>query len=480
MKNYFLVALLAFLITGAEAATPTDIRNSVVRIMSASQFPNYGLPWEPGQFSGGSGSGFVISGNRILTNAHVVSNSRFITVSRQNDPRPWPARVLFIAHDCDLALLEVEDSSFFKKSFPLEIGGVPEIESTVSVYGYPIGGDRLSVTRGIVSRIDFQLYSHSAADQHLTIQIDAAINPGNSGGPVLQDGKVVGVAFQGYSGDVAQNVGYMIPTPVINHFLEDISTGSYNNYVDIALTYFPLLNDATRQGLGLKDEDGGVLVGTVYGDGSADGHIESGDVLLAIDGVKIARDGTVDFENDNIELAEIIERKFKGDNVTIDLLRNGEKKQVHFPLKSFPHHIYANRYDEKPRYLIFAGLVFQPVNRNFVQSYHVDNFLLKYLYARYLNDDYYRDHPDLITLSQILADPVNSYAESFIFKVVESVNDTPIKTMQDLADAFEKAEEFYVIRFLGEKRPLVIEAKAARAAHTRILENYSIKPAENL
>ena len=83
----------------------------------------------------------------------------------------------------------------------------------------------MSVTTGIVSRIDFQLYTHSSVDQHLAIQISAQINPGNSGGPVMQDGKVVGVAFQGYSGDVAQGVAYMIPTPVMNRVLEDISNG---------------------------------------------------------------------------------------------------------------------------------------------------------------------------------------------------------------------------------------------------------------
>jgi S1-C subfamily serine protease len=54
----------------------------------------------------------------------------------------------------------------------------------------------MSVTQGIVSRVDFRTYSHSVVDQHLSIQIDAAINPGNSGGPVMQGHKVVGVAFR--------------------------------------------------------------------------------------------------------------------------------------------------------------------------------------------------------------------------------------------------------------------------------------------
>ncbi len=152
---------------------------------------------------------------------------------------------------------------------PLTFGGIPELESTVSAYGYPIGGQRMSVTTGIVSRIDFQLYTHSSIDQHLAIQISAQINPGNSGGPVMQDGKVVGVAFQGYSGDVAQGVAYMIPTPVINRFLKDVEDGRYDRYVDLGITYSKLQNPAQRRFLGLQDDDRGVLVNSVIANASS-------------------------------------------------------------------------------------------------------------------------------------------------------------------------------------------------------------------
>ena len=139
-------------------------------------------------------------------------------------------------------MLELEDFTPFSDVPYLEIGDLSKLDTAVTVVGYPIGGERISVTRGIVSRIDFQPYSHSGVDHHLTIQIDAAINPGNSGGPVLQDGKVAGVAFQGYSGAVAQNVGYMIPTPVIERFRKDVEDGSYDKYVDLNVADFALVN----------------------------------------------------------------------------------------------------------------------------------------------------------------------------------------------------------------------------------------------
>src|SRR6476661_10334290 len=239
------------------------VQKSLVRITATAVEPDYRAPWNAGGLQRGVGAGFVISDNRILTNAHVVANSRYITVERDGDPNKYPAQVQFIANDCDLALITVPAKDFFKNMVPLKLGGIPALESTVSAYGYPIGGERMSVTTGIVSRVDFQLYTHSSVDQHLAIQISAQINPGNSGGPVMQDAKVVGVAFQGYSGDIAQGVAYMIPTPVIRRFLKDTEDGRYDRYVDLGITYTKLQNPAQRHYLGLKDDDRGVLVGTV-------------------------------------------------------------------------------------------------------------------------------------------------------------------------------------------------------------------------
>ena len=232
------------------AAANADIYKSVVRIECATQSADYRTPWNSGRFGGGTGSGFMIGPNQFMTNAHVVSNANRVLITRRGSARKHPARVVHIAHDCDLALLEVEDEAPFEGLKYLEFGGVPALESQVRAIGYPVGGDRISVTRGVVSRIDFRPYAHSRVDSHLVVQIDAAINPGNSGGPVLQDGKVVGVAFQGLR--QADNTGYMIPTPVINRFLKDIGDGNYDKYVDLGITEFPLYNPAMRRALGLS------------------------------------------------------------------------------------------------------------------------------------------------------------------------------------------------------------------------------------
>src|SRR5216110_3064009 len=144
----------------------------------------------------------------------------------------------------------------------------------------------------------------------------------------MQDGKVVGVAFQGYSGDVAQGVAYMIPTPVIKRFLEDIGNGHYDEYPDLAITYAKLQNPAQRRFLGLKDDDRGVIVNSVIEAGPSAKAIQSGDVLVAIDDHPIASDANVELEGTRVEMPEVVERKFKGDTVKFDLLRDKKPMTV--------------------------------------------------------------------------------------------------------------------------------------------------------
>jgi len=460
----------------ATAAEPSPIRKSLARIGNTSQDPNYRQPWLPGVTMSSSGTGWVVTKDRILTNAHVVSNARFLTLEKENDPKKYIATVEHIAHDCDLAILKVQDPSFFNGTIPLELGDIPEIESEVSVFGYPIGGERLSVTRGVVSRIDFRPYAHSGIDSHLTIQIDAAINPGNSGGPVLQKGKVVGVAFQGFSGDVAQNVGYMIPTPVIRRFLEDIKDGKYDRYMDLSITPFNTLNPAMRKGLGLPDDDKGVLISSVASAGVCSGYVKPGDVVLAIDGLAVASDGTVELEGERVQMAEVVERKFRGDSVRMTLLRARAKLEVTVPLnQAWPFAMQANQFDVQPTYVLFGGLLFQPLSRNLLNSVQFQNPRLTYFFEAFVPRELYKEHPEVVILSGILADPINTYLGEFKEGIVEEINGAPVRTLSDLADAFAKPAEFYVLRFVGNGRPLVLERTAVEAARERIRSRYGVQ-----
>ena len=457
------------------------VQKSLVRITATAVDPDYKAPWNAGGLQRGVGAGFVISGNRIMTNAHVVANSRYITVERDGDPNKYPAQVQFIANDCDLALITVPAKDFFKNMLPLKLGGIPALESTVSAYGYPIGGERMSVTTGIVSRVDFQLYTHSSVDQHLAIQISAQINPGNSGGPVMQDAKVVGVAFQGYSGDVAQGVAYMIPTPVINRFLKDISNGQYDEYPDLAITYAKLQNPAQRKFLGLKDDDRGVLVGSVVASGPSDGVLKSGDVLLSIEGHPIASDANVELDGERSQFEEVVEHKFKGDSVKLDILRDKQPMTVTIKLfKPWPYSIQGHSYDMRPRYVLYGGLLFQPLSLDMLEAYRTSDLRLRHFFEYFILEQIYLDHPDVIVLSNILPDPINSYLGPYRGGIVDEVNGKKIRTLDELSKAFAQAPERLVIRMIGDGPPLVLDRNKVEAARERIKARYSVLKEQNL
>jgi S1-C subfamily serine protease len=476
--------LLALGLPQTHAATDASkVRKSLARIVNSTLEPNYRMPWLPGATETGSGTGWIVSGKnkRVVTNAHVVSNARFLTLEKEGDPKKYIATVEHVAHDCDLAVLKLKDESFFTDTLPLELGAIPEIESEVSVYGYPIGGERLSVTRGIVSRIDFRPYAHSNVDSHLTIQIDAAINPGNSGGPVLQNGKVVGVAFQGFSGDVAQNVGYMIPTPVVKRFLKDIEDGSYDRYMDLSISTINTLNPALRKALNLPGQDTGLLVTRVMAGGAADGSLKPGDVILAIDKIPVAADGTVELDGDRVQMAEIAERKFKGDSLTFELIRDGKKVEQKLTFNSpWTFDMQSNRFDIAPRYLIHGGLMFQPLSRNLMAAFQFQNPRLDYVFNQYISRELYKDNPDVVILSGILPDPINVYAAEFREAILDDVNGVKIKTLNDLASAVAKETEFDVFTFRGSGRPLVLERKAVKEAIQRIQSRYGVTSDRNL
>ncbi len=441
-----------------------------------SQTWDYRLPWNPGTVSSARGAGFVIDRKRIVTNAHVVSGARNLTVQREADPRKYPAKVLFVAHDCDLAMVEVEDAEFYKGTTDLQFGTMPDLESVVSVYGFPIGGDRLTVTRGVVSRIDYNSYTHSGRESHLAIQIDAPINPGNSGGPVMQDNRVVGVAFQGFRGDVAQNVGYMIPTPVIRRFLQDVEDGKYDRYVDIAIRWMALENPTMREYFHRPNDGLGVVVTEVYAEGSSDGVLEKGDVLLSIDGHSIESDGSVRLDGQPVQLEEIVERKFAGDEVKLEVWRNEklEPKTIALrPAEMFS--MYENLYEEPPRYVLYGGLVFQPLTANLMGVLAGSADLrLRQAYTLFGQDQLYRETPEPVILTTILPDRSNVYLVGLAGQIVKEINGQRIRTLADVVPALELGGERTVIRFEGDQRPAVLKKKEVDQVMPRIMTQYGI------
>ncbi len=480
-RRGFLLAIVVvgFSVAGLAQRKPPGVEQSVVKIVNQFNRFSWYEPWASGSTGKGIGSGFVVSGKRILTNAHVVSDSALLLVYFHNDPRPWPARVAAIGHDCDLAILELENPERIEGVPALELDGLPALRSRVVTYGYPLGGQLISSTVGVVSRIEQQTYVHSGVDVHLAVQTDAAINPGNSGGPVIQNGKVVGVAFQGNSN--LENMGFFIPVQVVRHFLDDLEDGKYDGFPEFGVLAVNLENPAARAYAGMKEGESGIRVDYIVKGSSAEGVLQVGDVLTAIDGFPVANDGTLVWKGLRLDSSFAIDRKQMGDTVPLRIIRDGQRMEVSLPLNHYnPGESKALIYDTLPKYYVYAGLVFVPLNRETLQTYS-ENWvvdapqeLIYETYYRPLIEHDLLDAPHVIQIRRLDAE-CNVEEARHLYHIIDSVNGQPVRTLPDLVDAVEgNTNRFQVIRFKYDDRITVLDRQACDAANQKILDRYAI------
>jgi len=469
------------LLLASPAARGAEPEKSVIQITTFSQLPFWDAPWRFDAVRGSSGSGFVISRKRIMTNAHVVSWAKQILVRRFQDPRPFVARVKFISHEADLAILEPEDPTFFDGLEALEIGDLPEVRSTVVTIGYPAGGEQISYTRGVVSRIEMQPYSHSGNRAYLACQTDAAINPGNSGGPAIQDDKVVGVAFQGIPG--LENAGFFIATTLVRHFLEDIEDGTYDGFPQAGVRLVGLQNPAYRRFLKLPDNDLGARIDHIFDFEETRKRLKLEDVLLKVGDFPVASDGTILYRGNRLSVGVLFAEYQSGESVPLKVWRDGAELDVELPVRTYAKdRREGNQYDVLPRYHIFGGLVFVPLSRDYLRGVGGGGasdpggaaLVYELFYRRHEKPEEARSEP--IVLASVLAHAVNANFSVRGRVVVDKVNGKRVDNMDDLIAAFEAKPEGgnHFIEFLPGDAFEAISAAEAAEAGPEILKSYGV------
>lgn len=469
-----LLSLLLLATTLVQAVPPEE---SVIQIVVFSQQPDWDEPWNNRPVSRSSGTGFAIEGNRIMTNAHVVKWAKQILVRRYQDPQPFQARVAYIGHDCDLAILEVDEPAFFDYLEPLPLGELPKVRSEVVTYGYPAGGEQISYTSGVVSRIELQNYTHPGNRRLLAAQTDAAINPGNSGGPVIQDGKVVGVAFQGIPG--LENTGFFIAPPVFRHFLTDVEDGHYDGFPQAGIRMAPLQNPAQRSFLGVPPSFEGARIDTLYSD-SAKEHLQKDDVLLKVGDYPVGLDGSILFQGNQLHAGLAFSSAQNGESVPLLLWRQGRQVEVNLPVFVNKDDAAAGNLYELPRYYVYAGMVFTPLTKNYLStlgqnwSATADTELLYELFYRRKSDPE-NTRTEAVMLASILAHPVNANMRIRGRVMVDRINGVRIDRLEDVVRAFEDAEEnYHVIDFEGSYGFETLNRGQAEATTRSILNTYGI------
>jgi S1-C subfamily serine protease len=468
------------LLAGLQGAFAAEPERSVIQISTFSQEPSWDAPWRFGQVRRSSGTGFVIKGKKIMTNAHVVSWARQLLVRRYQDPRPYVAHVTYAAHDCDLAIIEPEDESFFEGMEPLEIGDLPAVRSTVVTYGYPAGGEQISYTRGVVSRIEMQSYSHIGNRAYLAAQTDAAINPGNSGGPVIQDDKVVGVAFQGIPG--LENAGFFITTTLVKHFLQDIEDKKYDGFPQAGVRIVGLQNPAYRRALKLPDNDIGARIDHIFDVPTSRELLRVDDVILKVGDYTVGSDGTIVYQGNRVFLGGAFSDYQHGDKAPLKIWRDGKEIDISLPVYTYAKDRFeGNQYDILPRYFVYGGLVFVPLTRDYLRTLgggwsDPANAPLMYelFYRKHESPETARSEP--ILLASVLSHSVNANFGVRARALVNKINGVRIDKLEDVIRAFEQNtdKKQHLIDFLPDQAIEALDKTGAAEAHSDILKTYGV------
>jgi S1-C subfamily serine protease len=453
----------------AQSIDPSLTR-AIVKVYTVVKKPNYTIPWSSSIYRV-SGSGSIIKGNRILTNAHVVANNTFIEVQRYGERKKYIAHVEAVSHQLDLALLKVEEEEeFFSGIKPLEIGTLPFIGDEISVYGFPLGGDTMSVTTGVVSRIEHQKYAHSG-EYFLAIQIDAAVNGGNSGGPAIANGKIVGVVMENLSS--AQNISYLIPPVMIRHFFKDIKDGRLDGVPDVGFITQQMQNPTLREFFNVDDNYTGVLIDKIIADSEASKILKESDAILAIDGHKVENDSTVNFRDTEFtNYNYYIELHQKGEAVDLRVLRDGKIKTLKLPLKFISNDfllVKGYEYDKMPRYLIVGGYVFAPLTRNLIISAGARSDLLPFAH-KFVS----KDTKEIVVLQRVLPSEISRGNYQYSYWIIDKLNGKKFDSFQSFAKMLESIKKYAILENeLGEK--IVIDMNVSRKLKDKILERYNIE-----
>ena len=473
----FLSALLLGLALSVPVAAavedPADPSESVVRIYVAAVMPDAFAPWRPGFSSDRTGSGAVIDGRRILTNAHVVEGHTFVQVRLHGSTEKRPARVTFLSHVSDLALVEPEDPALLASIPPLALGELPALRDEVAAFGFPTGGDTLSITKGVVTRVEHVAYLHSW-ERLLAVQMDAAIAPGNSGGPLVHEGALVGVAVQ--STGTNDTLGCAVAAPVVRQFLEDVADGRLDGVPTLRAGTQRLLNPALKASLGVPAGERGVLVRTVAPVSPVASVLRPGDVITSVDGLAVADDGTVELRGrERTDLSYGLDRHQVGESVTLHYLRDGvaHEADVTLTLGLGQDELVPALYEEHGDYYIMGGLVFLGVTRDYLKRSHEMNAFVLGL-TPYLLTEQPLPGEQIILLQSILTAAVNQGYDESAGEVIRRVDGLAVKNLRELVARVEEGDAPYVTFEYDSGGRVTLDRGEARRVTPEILQRHGI------
>ena len=305
--------------TKSEALSATEAYNKVapaaVVVSTKSVTQGYFMQTQEVE---GIGSGFIINEEGyILTNYHVVKGAQEISVTLSNDVTTT-AQIVNYDENQDVAMIKITDESV-KIPATVELGDSDSLQpgEEVIAIGTPLSTELSStVTKGIISATSRSVAVESGVTMNL-IQTDAAINAGNSGGPLVNTkGEVVGINSSKISGEAVEGIGFSIPINDIKDKIESLSKPILN----LGISVRTIDESLSKQ---LNMEQGLYVVEVTEFSSAEKAGLKAGDIIVKADGNRIT---TFD------EFKAVKNGKEEGDEISLEVIRNGESKTINVKL----------------------------------------------------------------------------------------------------------------------------------------------------
>ncbi|QYF94878.1 trypsin-like peptidase domain-containing protein [Massilia sp. PAMC28688] len=460
---------------------PPSLENSVVKVFATLRRPDPFRPWGKAAPAEVTGSGVVIEGRRILTNAHVVGYASQVQIQANEAGDKVSATVVAVARDMDLAVLKLDDESFFDTHAPLPRASVlPNVRDQVFAYGYPTGGTSLSITKGIVSRIEFVNYSFDTAG--LRIQIDAAINSGNSGGPAIAGDKMVGLAFGAASN--AQSIGYIIPNEEVELFLRDVADGRYDGKPALLADTQTLENPTLRAFLKLDKSVTGAVVQSTGVDDPAF-PLKEWDVISKIGNSSVDNQSMVQLgSNLRVRFQYRVQQLAKNGKVPLTIYRDGKRMELNVPVVTGRKLLIPDLNGGYPSYFIYGPIVFSRAtaeflnfmagNPNALNSY---GWVASPLVTR-RSDEPTPEREELVVVSSPFFPHklVTGYSNRF-GSVIYSINKVPVRSLAHLVTLLRDATDDTIVIHFDQRggENMVLKREDMLAATEEVLSDNGIR-----
>ncbi|MFT5882923.1 MAG: S1-C subfamily serine protease [Crocinitomicaceae bacterium] len=467
MKSFF---TLSIVLASSFGAIAKDVSDSVIRVASTLQSYNPSQPWEKTSPRKRRALAAVLPNSQVLTTAEMVTNANFIQLESANGEHQFPAKVVAVDYEANLALLSPSSEKGIKtlEQFNgLEIAPSAHLGDEVNIVQIEDNGMTL-ITEGRIQSADV-IASFVPGHFFLNYEVKASMQSAANSFtvPVLKDDKLLGLLTSYSSKDQIVDI---ISPEIIAAFLKDAEDGKYQGFPSLGIGTTRTTDTHFRDWLKLSSDEGGLYVTRVLPNSAAAlAGIKKGDVLTAINDKPLDRRGYYQangygqlFWSHLIRGSQPI-----GSSIKLGLLRDGKPLEISAILKRAPEGIIpSHTYDRAPRFLVKGGIVFQELTKSYLRAFGEDwvsRAPLNLLDAINHPEDYQEGRKRLVFISAVIPTPATLGYESLNSVIVEQVNGQKIGDLPALIAAFKNVPEngIHTLKIDGQPDTIHLDASSS-------------------